>query len=128
MRIENDRIVTVDVDDTLCIWDISDYPELPRVRIGCFGYTTEVSLNQKNINLVKKLQKLGYQIIVWSQSGSVWAQSVAAVAGIDNAIFMSKPRYHIDDLPSHVWMGERLWRHPITGKSNDSHSISEAGK
>lgn len=128
MRIDNDRIVMVDVDDTLCIWDISEYPHLPRITIDCHGRTSVVSVNQKNVNLVKKLQKLGYQIIVWSQSGNLWAQTVANAVGLDNCIYMSKPRYYVDDLPSNVWIGERLWRNPTTGESSDNYSKSDALK
>lgn len=126
MKIGSEKNYMVDVDDTLCMWNLSQYPDLPREEIDCYGHISVVCFNQKNINLAKKLQKLGYHLIVWSQSGADWAEAVANKAGLTGVDFMTKPRGYLDDLPADVWMGDRLWRHPITGESNDKYNRSSS--
>jgi hypothetical protein len=112
-KIEGDRTLFVDCDDTLVMWDLSRYPNLPRIEMDCYGPVVLVP-NQKNVNLVRKFSLLGYTIIIWSQTGADWAEAVAKAVGLDEhaAAFMAKPRYHLDDLPSAAWCGERLWRAP----------------
>lgn len=117
--IDSHKVVTVDMDDTIVMWNLSDYPDLPRIKLDCYG-PAELVPNTKNINLVRKLYKLGYTIIAWSQTGFEWAHAVSKAVGLDDVVslYMTKPRYHVDDLPSTVWMGDRLWRDPVTGNSD----------
>jgi hypothetical protein len=130
-KLSSDKVVCVDCDDTLIMWDISKYQDqLPSVDIECYGYVTQVLLNTKNINLVEKFAKLGYQIIIWSQTGHEWAEAVGKACGLDEyvALYMAKPRYHFDDLPASAWMGTRIWRDPITGDSEDVYAESKANR
>jgi hypothetical protein len=123
-RIENEKLIYSDCDDTLIMWDVSKYhgilPPEDLIEIDCFGYVSTVYKNTKQINLIKKLAKLGYGICIWSQTGSAWAEAVGKAVGIDEFVLLytTKPRYHIDDLPADVWMGTRLWRDPVTGKES----------
>lgn len=114
------KIITVDTDDTLVLWDASKYPTLTPVDVTFAGVTSHLCIHQKNINLIRKLAKLGYEIVIWSQTGYDWAQAVSKAIGIDDivSLYMTKPRYHVDDLPSTAWMGERIYRDPITGDSH----------
>lgn len=116
--LKSHKVITVDCDDTLVMWDLSKYPELERIELDCYG-PVMLALNQKNINLVRKLSKLGYEIIVWSQTGYDWAQAVGKATGLDDivSLYMTKPRYYVDDLESKIWIGDRLWRDPVTGNS-----------
>lgn len=118
MKLDSYKTVTVDVDDTLVMWNISEYPEFPVIELDCYGPVV-LAVNQKNVNLVIKLSKLGYKIVIWSQTGYDWAETVSKAVGLHPyaSLYMSKPRYYVDDLPSNEWMGTRLWRDPITGKS-----------
>lgn len=123
-RIDNERLIYSDSDDTLVMWDVSKYHDvLPiedLIEIDCFGYVSKVYKNTKQINLIKKLAKLGYGVIIWSQSGAEWAEAVGKAVGLDEytLLYTTKPRYHIDDLPAEAWMGTRLWRDPVTGKES----------
>lgn len=47
-----------------------------------------------------------YEIILWSQSGAEYAESVAKVLKIDHlvSLYMSKPQEYCDDLPETAWM------------------------
>ena len=118
--VDNERLLYVDCDDTLVLWDLSSYPEaeFPRIELNCWG-PVMLAKHEKNINLVKKFAKLGYGIIVWSQTGAEWAETVARAVGIDDiaTLYLTKPRYHLDDLPANAWMGERLYRDAKTGES-----------
>lgn len=120
-RIENEKLVYCDVDDTLIMWDYSKHKEELKdsdaVTITFYDHDSYVYKNQKNINLLIKLAKMNYGIVLWSQTGAEYAEVVARKLGIDEfvTLYMTKPRYHIDDLPSSAWMGTRLWRDPVTG-------------
>lgn len=118
--LQSHKVVMVDCDDTLIMWQTSEYPELLLVDIPYGPYEPTVGINQKNVNLVKKLAKLGYTIICWSQSGFDWAQAVSRAVGLQEyvSLYLTKPRYYVDDLKSDAWIGERIWRHPITGESD----------
>ena len=119
-RILNERLLYVDCDDTLVCWDLSSYPpeEFPRIELDCWGPVMLVK-HEKNINMVKKFALLGYGIVVWSQTGSEWAETVSKAVGIDDLVtaYLTKPRYYLDDLPCAQWMGERLYRDAKTGES-----------
>ena len=120
MKIESHKVVMCDVDDTLVLWDKSEYSHIPSITVKYAGKTSEVIVNQKNVNLLIKLVKLGYTVIVWSATGYDWAETIVKAIGIEKEVTMcmSKPRYYIDDKDSKLWIGERLYRDPITGGSN----------
>ena len=109
----------VDVDDTLILWDTSKYPDLKEVEVSINDLTATVRINEKNVNLVKKLAKLDYTIVVWSQTGYDWAEAVSNAVGLSQyvSLYLTKPRYYVDDKECQKWMGERLWRDPTTGES-----------
>jgi len=112
-KIPGERTLFVDCDDTLVMWDLSKYPDLPRIQLDCYGPVTLIP-NQKNINLVKKFSKLGYTIVVWSQTGVDWAETVAKAVGIEEFVdvCISKPTYYLDDLSSDAWLDRRIYREP----------------
>jgi hypothetical protein len=114
---KSDRVVMVDCDDTLVMWDLSSYPDVPRVTVNCYGYLTDLVPNEKNIKLLRKFAKLGYEIHVWSGSGWEWADAIVEVLGLGSIVqtTMTKPSYYFDDLPCQEWMGTRIWRDPKTG-------------
>lgn len=105
-----------DVDDTLVLWDTSAYPELQdtMITVSNYGYDTTLIPHQKNINLLKKFAKLGYQVVVWSQTGADWAQAIVDELELGEyvTLVMTKPKFYIDDLDCKYWMGTRVWRDP----------------
>ena len=106
----------VDVDDTLVCWNISEYDETTFITIEHNGYKTTLMPHEKNINLLKKFAKLGYTVIVHSQSGMEWAEVVVKSLGLEEYVsgIGDKPKYYMDDLPASAWM-TRLWR-DVDGK------------
>jgi hypothetical protein len=121
LTIKSDKVVFIDCDQTLVDWSASEIKEvLTPVTINNQGYESMVYVNQKNVNLAIKLRKMGYTLIVWSQSGHDWAEAVAKAVGLQEHVTacMSKPRYYVDDLPCEKWMGQRIWRDPLTGEDD----------
>lgn len=100
----------VDCDDTIIQWNLSKYPDLPRITINYNGPAVVV-LNQRNINTVKKFKLLGYPIIIWSRTGADYAEVIARATGLDKiaTAYMNKPLFYLDDLPASKWM-QRIWR------------------
>lgn len=115
-RLEAHKILVVDCDDTLVLWDRSEYPDLKPVEVTCYGQTSALHAHDKNVNLVRKFHKLGYTIIIWSQTGSEWAEAVGRALGLDECVYsyMTKPMYYLDDLPADSWM-KKIWRDPRGG-------------
>lgn len=113
----------VDIDNTLVMWNLSEHHGIDRaITVSYAGYNdTKLIVNQKNVNLVVKLARLGYDIILWSRTGADWAQLIAKHTGLDKhvAAYADKPLFYMDDLPAERWMGERLWRSPETGLEDE---------
>lgn len=109
MKLTGDRVFASDVDDTIILWDVSEYPDAPKVQLD--GGSITVAINQKNVNTLIKFKKLGYTVVVWSQSGKDWAEKVVNALDINQYVdlIMTKPSYYLDDLDASAWM-HRLWR------------------
>jgi FMN phosphatase YigB (HAD superfamily) len=116
--IQSDRTVMVDCDDTLVLWDKSEFPMEEFIEIECYGTSAVVVPHRKNLNTLLKFHKLGYRIVVWSASGWEWAENVVKALKLEDIVdtCMSKPRYYFDDLPCQEWMGPRIWRDPKSGE------------
>lgn len=119
-KLNAEKIVMVDCDETLVNYNLSDFPDFPTIELQG-REPIRVVVNRKNVNLIRKLYKLNYDIVIWSATGANWAETVAKGVGLDDvaALYMSKPRYYVDDLDSSKFMGPRLWRDAITGKSDE---------
>lgn len=114
MYVENEKLLYVDCDDSLIMWNISEYPNEKALWIECYSEPASVVVNKKNINQVTKFYLLGYGIIVWSTTGAKWAKAVGNAVGIDKMVtaYLTKPRYHLDDKPCEEWMGPNVYRSP----------------
>lgn len=112
------RMLYSDVDDTLLMHDLSSYSKEDQITIHCNGRDFVGVPNIKNVNLLIKFYKLGYDVVVWSKTGESWAKAVGAALGLDPYVrhYLSKPDFTLDDRDSASWAGIRVWRDPITGK------------
>jgi hypothetical protein len=108
----------VDIDETVALHDLSDFPASEYVDVPYVRGPFTVVPHRKNINLLKKFHKLGYQLIFWSATGADWAESVCKTLGLDEIAFgyLSKPRYYFDDKDASSWIGHKIYRHPKTGE------------
>lgn len=111
-EIVGQKTLYVDCDETLVMEDLSQFPNHKKLDLLYVNGPITVVPNQKNINLLTLFYKLGYTILVWSQTGSDWARTVCEGLNIDHmvAAYLTKPMFYIDDKPIETWVGPRRWR------------------
>lgn len=107
----------VDVDDTLVLWNKSDYPDDEQIEVnltGKPGHQTFLIPHQKNINMFIKFAKMGYDMIVWSKTGYDWAKLIVEALELQPYVsaIASKPNFYFDDREASDWIGERVYREP----------------
>jgi hypothetical protein len=125
--IKSSRIVFCDVDDTLVMWNWKDYsPD----GVGLIGITdpndnvtVAVLPHFRHIEMIKQFKARGHTIVVWSQGGWAWAESVVKTLGIEHMVdlVIDKPSWYIDDLPASAFMQNPTYLHP-TDPSKDKSS------
>lgn len=104
------RSVFFDVDDTLVIWD---WKAVNPSGVGLIsivnpdGACSELVLpHLRHIELMRRFKARGHTVVVWSQGGHEWAESVCKTLGIENLVdlVMDKPNWYVDDLHATAWM------------------------
>jgi FMN phosphatase YigB (HAD superfamily) len=129
--IESHRIVMFDVDDTLIIWDWEEFsPDaIGTISINDLvsGHFELVLPHERHIQLLKQFKARGHTVIVWSQGGWAWAESVVKALGLEHLVdvVMSKPDWYVDDLPASAYMGNNIYKHPTDKTKDKSHWIVE---
>lgn len=96
---DNPRIWTFDVDDTLVYWNLSEHPGEPTIIVDHVRGPVFLVPNQKNINLLKKLAKIGWYIRVHSGSGMEWAAAIVIALDLEPYVDVieAKPLGNTDD-------------------------------
>ena len=114
----NPRIWEFDTDNTLILWDLSKYPEGPFITVQSLKGPVTLVPNQKNINLLVKLSKIGWHIRVKSGSGVEWAEKVIRTLGLESYVdeVESRPLGLTDDGPPGEGLAYRAYRDPRTGE------------
>ncbi len=99
IKIHNEKVAYVDCDHTLIEWSpLKEVAPLTLVSPkGCHN----VYPMQKNIDLIRELRAVGWEIIVWSQGGVEHAERVVKLLKIEDLVdvIVSKPSLYVDDLP-----------------------------
>lgn len=122
--IQSHKRVNFDVDETLVIWDwrpvSPDGVGLIDIVDPISGHIEVVLPHQQHITLLKQFKARGHTVMVWSQGGWAWAESVVKALGIEDLVDYvdSKPDWYVDDLPASAFMGTNIYKHP-TDKSQD---------
>lgn len=112
----------VDIDDSLIMHDLSEYPHHQKITIEVDGRQFTGAVNTFNVNLVVKFYKLGRDIYFWSGTGPKHARAVAealdlAKYAVNEHAFLPKPiDFYLDDKDAARWVGKRVWRDAKTGK------------
>lgn len=111
------RTLYVDIDDTLLMHNLSDYGSLEAIMIEANGRQFWGVPNDKNILLVQKFYRLGYDIVAWSKTGKTWAKAVCKALDVAPfvSVYLTKPDFYLDDKPVEYWMGPRVYRDSKTG-------------
>ncbi len=114
MLLESYKVVAFDVDDTLIKDDIDPDDVLSaKLRDKSFLF----SPHRRHVNLLRTYHRKGFTIIVWSQGGYDYANSILNALGVSSlvSLVMTKPSRYIDDLPASAWM-QRMWIDDVTGE------------
>lgn len=115
--IEGEKTIYFDVDDTLVSWIYPDpktsgrdYKDFKKFTDPVTGNIWDLLPNSKVINCLIDHKERGDTVIVWSQGGALWAESVVKTLGIGEFVdaCLSKPHQYYDDIPSSEFMGTRL--------------------
>lgn len=116
--IKNPRIWEFDVDDTVIMWNRSEFSPKEKITINHVKGPVELVPNKKNINLLIKLSKIGWYIRVHSGSGVEWAQKIVTSLGLEKYVdsVESKPLGKTDDKPPGDGFAYLAYRDPKTGK------------
>lgn len=106
------KTLYVDIDDTLLIHNKSEYPVEMHIVVPHNGRVFVGVPHHKNILMMEKFYNLGYDIIVWSKTGAMYAQAVIEKLKISHPIkaVLSKPDFYLDDKGVEEWMGPRVYR------------------
>ena len=72
--VPNNKIVFFDVDDTLVLWNSSLHEK--SIKFDCHGFEENLIPHKNNIKMLKHMKRKGYTVVVWSQGGYEWAESV----------------------------------------------------
>lgn len=106
--IENQNVVTVDIDNTLFMHTgqgvdeiINPYSQLPKLG----------SPHIEHFELMKEYKGRGFFVVVWSAAGVLWAKQVIEFYGLEDYVdlCMTKPNRYVDDAESSTWMGNRVF-------------------
>ena len=120
-KLEKEKVVFVDVDDTILLWDVEKYPHNPDDLITFTDEYGQWKLlpHTKNIEFVINLKRQGYGVVVWSAAGATWAETVINKLELNSLpdMIISKPEIAIDDLlDAKRIIKTVLWIDPITGE------------
>lgn len=104
------RTLYVDVDDTLLLHDLSLYKRKEWVTIVHNRRSFTGVPHKANIAMLLKFYSLGYQVIVWSKTGAIYAQEVVSALKLSPYVdyCLTKPDYYLDDHDVNQWMGKRV--------------------
>lgn len=114
--IRNERIIFVDVDETLVHHEKLPGTEPINVpNTGCFRDIL-VYANTPMVKILLEEDYRGATIIVWSKGGYEWAEAVIKALQLEFAvdIIMSKPTAYLDDKEISEWLKDRVWISPET--------------
>jgi hypothetical protein len=108
ITIKNNKIVYVDIDDTLINhfigipFDEKEHVNLNNGQIQSY----KITRNEPNIRAVKHYKQLGFVVVLWSLGGWEHCVAVAKALNIEDFIdvCMSKPDCFIDDKDASVWL------------------------
>lgn len=105
-KLNGNLIVYCDVDNTLVLFGLPDDENtivLFENQIEC-----RIRPNKKIIEKLKEHKLRGHTVVVWSQGGVDWAETVVKQLNLQSVVdvVMTKPTWFIDDLSSNEFMGD----------------------
>lgn len=109
--IDNENVCFVDVDETL-VMHLRDYQVECELIYNPYDKNhVWVKRHVANIKLVMQMHTRGRCIVVWSQAGPRWAESVVRALGLEDVVtlIVAKPICYVDDLDCSKFMTQRIY-------------------
>jgi FMN phosphatase YigB (HAD superfamily) len=122
--IKSHRIVMFDVDDTLVIWDWRSVDPEGKGLVSIENPEAKCSElvlpHYRHIELMRQFKARGHTVVVWSQGGWSWAESVVKSLGLQDIVdvVMDKPSWYVDDLPAEAFMRSPIYLDPLDSKKD----------
>lgn len=115
-----------DCDDTLVMWDQWHREEEFLTFAEKRYQSVNVAPHKYHIEQLKKHKASGHIIVVWSQGGAEWAETLVKTLELEEFVdaVMCKPHWYYDDLPSSAFMGRNLWYNE-KGEHSNPHTEKE---
>lgn len=111
LHIKNERVIWVDVDDTLIVHGVHKSLKMTEVADDVNKGIIMVYRHEQNIRLVKEEFSRGSYVIVHSKGGHQWAADVVEALGLSPYVnqILTKPTAYIDDKPVSEWLTDRIF-------------------
>lgn len=124
-KLEKEKVVYVDIDDTLILWEPEKWEHKEEEIIWIEDYNRKFPFlpHKKNLEFLQRLKLQGYGVVVWSAAGATWAETVVNQLGIQDLpdMIISKPEFCIDDFLEAKQIIKRIiWIDPNDGTFNRS--------
>jgi hypothetical protein len=112
--IQNERVIPIDVDETLVMHSYFDGAVALDVLDPHSNVHVTVYPNQNMIRLLKDEFARGAYIIVWSRGGYAWADAILAALNLQNHVnlVLTKPLVYMDDTSVYDWLKDRVYIGP----------------
>jgi len=110
IKIDNEHIVAIDVDQTLFMHD--DDLFFPDKIINPYSKSViKGSANFTHIELLKQYKSRGLFVIVWSKAGVLWAEAVIKHYKLEPYVDLITTKFdrYVDDLEAKDILGERVY-------------------
>lgn len=111
--IKNEHIIAFDVDNTLIMWNTNYSTNEPgRIEIEAPGYgNIFLTPHYQHIHFLKNSKHRGYYVIVWSNGGVDWAETVIKKLGLEEYVdlVLTKPGKVVDDEPIDQTLKNRIY-------------------
>lgn len=103
--VKNEQIAYFDVDDTL----VSSHEG--ELVVSYYGEKRKVKPHKEHMSFMKSLKERGYYIIVHSNNGYAWAETIVKALKLEDYVdqVMSKPAKVVDDSPAQNWIPTTIW-------------------
>lgn len=115
----NERIIMIDVDDTLVLHEFDKTLPGKYVRIPdpiTPNAYIELRVHEPMVRLVKEEAARGSQLLIWSRGGFQWAENVARALEFDKLqgeiLILTKPFAYFDDSDVSSWLKDRVYIGP----------------
>lgn len=128
LKLPDKNTVFFDVDGTLVLWETDCTPELLEAEGIHFDRQVQKNIikemmvpHRVHIELLKEFKQKGKVVVVWSQGGSDWAETVVKTLGLEEFVdlVVSKPHWWVDDVHTGYFMpsSSRIWK-PYAGSDD----------